>query len=76
MLKAKLPNRIESQLRAHHQKMINKYGNIENILNILVRQENKDLLEINLKLSKAVTDVEFMFSNFANKSLLFEESFK
>jgi hypothetical protein len=47
----RLPQRIESQIRAHHQKMIKKYGSREKILECLNKDENYHLMEINRKLS-------------------------
>lgn len=36
-LRMELPNRSESQIRAHHQKMLKKYGSINNILTLVGR---------------------------------------
>jgi hypothetical protein len=51
-LKIKLPNRIESQIRAHHQKMIKKYDTTERIVSLLLHKKNDILLDINKYLSK------------------------
>jgi len=37
-LKEALPNRGESQIRAHHQKLMRKYGSIEAIITIASRK--------------------------------------
>lgn len=44
-LRMVLPNRSESQIRAHHQKMLKKYGSINNILTLVGREENFKLVE-------------------------------
>jgi hypothetical protein len=43
-LKKALPGRGETQIRAHHQKMIRKYGSVEQILDCLDLKENSKLI--------------------------------
>jgi hypothetical protein len=49
-LRKAIPNRIESQIRAHHQKMLKKYGSIERIIEVSGRKENKKLIGLNKRL--------------------------
>ena len=53
-LRKVLPTRIESQIRAHHTKMMKKYGSVDNILMCTDRRENKKLLEINLRVENCL----------------------
>ena len=45
-LRMVMPNRSESQIRAHHQKMLRKYGSVGNILALAGREENFKLVEM------------------------------
>lgn len=55
-LREALPNRAESQIRAHHQKMIKKYGTVRKIIEMCAKCENGKMLHLSRKLREA-TDV-------------------
>jgi hypothetical protein len=55
-LKKAIPNRAESQIRAHHQKMLKKYGSIKEIIRIVGREENNQLTTISQKLDTNINN--------------------
>lgn len=57
-----LPNRSESQIRAHHQKMLKKYGSVKNILALVGREENFKLVEIAQSLDNSLDHFRRLFS--------------
>jgi len=46
MLKQALSHRAESQIKAHHLKLMKKYGSIDNIIQGLDHRYNRGLLSI------------------------------
>lgn len=54
-LRKALPARIEYQIRAHHQKMLKKYGSIEQILLFSDHKDNKKLIRINSRLQSCMS---------------------
>lgn len=61
-LRKALPARIESQIRAHHQKMLKKYGTIEQILQFSDHKDNKKLIEINSRLQSCLSRLKEIVS--------------
>lgn len=57
-----LPNRSEQQIRAHHQKMMKKYGSISNILALVGREENFKLVEIAQSLDNSLDQFRRLYS--------------
>ena len=57
-----LPNRSEPQIRAHHQKMLKKYGSVNNILTLVGREDNSKLVEIAQSLDNSLDHFRRLFS--------------
>jgi hypothetical protein len=67
-LKKTIPTRIESQIRAHHLKMMRKYGTIARILMVSDRKENTQLLEINQRVTECLKKTSEMQNLLAGNS--------
>lgn len=53
-IKEALPLRTEAQIRAHHQKMLKKYGSFQEIIRVVGRNENDELLQIGQKFDESL----------------------
>lgn len=53
-LRTVLPGRAESQIRAHHQKMLKKYGSVRDIIRVGGRSENEALTNISYRLDDSL----------------------
>jgi hypothetical protein len=66
---------MESQIRAHHQKMLKKYGSIPNIIEMAGRRENQGLLQVNKKLSCCLRRISRVVAFIPSVNLKEEASF-
>lgn len=60
-----LPRRAESQIRAHHQKMLKKYGSIRDIIRVGGRSENQALTNISFRLDGSLGKFKAMIQQLA-----------
>ena len=51
-LKKAIPSRIESQIRAHHVKMMRKFGTVQKIIQVSDSKNYRKLLELHSRLQK------------------------
>ena len=63
-LRRALPTRVESQIRAHHLKMMRKYKTIDRILEISDRPENKKMLRTNSRICSCLTKMTKILADF------------
>jgi NADH dehydrogenase/NADH:ubiquinone oxidoreductase subunit G len=64
-LRSVLPGRAETQIRAHHQKMLKKYGSIRDIIRIGGRSENYALTNISHRLDGNLGKFKALISQLA-----------
>jgi hypothetical protein len=61
-LRTFLPGRAESQIRAHHLKMLKKYGSVRDIIRVGGRSENEALTNISFRLDDSLGKFKAMIN--------------